>query len=271
MADDILTEVRDGVYYVTLNRPQVKNAVRPEHLKRIGEAVEAAREMDDVRCVVLGGAPGCFCAGAELTAQAASEQDPEFKGKPTEYKLKFGYHRAFHAIWELEKPVVAAMDGPAVGVGGGLALVCDLRLGSPRARYGEVFRKIGLMPDGGGTFFLPRLVGFAKTYELVYTGEIVDAEEMLRLGLLNKLYGLDEFPERVHAFARAIAEGPPVAFKYAKRAMRENLFADMKQALDREAEYQDICIQTPDFFEGVAARFEKRAPKFTGEPGPAGG
>jgi len=262
MADDLLTEVRDRVCYITLNMPETKNAVTPRFMTRLAAAVRETREMDDVRCVVIGGTPGSFCSGARLTP----DDDKEFGAADLEYRLKKGYHPAFQEIWNLRKPVVAAVDGPAVGVGGGLALVCDIRVGTARARYGEVFPRIGLMSDGGGTYLLPRLVGLAKATELMYLGDIIDADDMHTLGLLNHVWPVEEFPERVHELAVRLASGPPLVYARLKETIHANMDATFLDALDREAEHQGYLGKSKDFMIGVAAWAAKEKPEFTGEP-----
>ncbi|MCA9773303.1 MAG: enoyl-CoA hydratase/isomerase family protein [Myxococcales bacterium] len=261
MSQDLLTEVRDRVLYVTINMPETKNAVTPGYMLRLAEVFAGARAMDEARAVVLTGAPGCFCAGAKLTPDA----NAKFADASLEIRLKEGYHVALKAIWNCPKPVIAAIDGPAVGIGGALALVCDLRLGSDRARYGEVFRRIGLMSDGGGTFLLPRLVGLGRALELMWLGDIIDARTMLEFGLLNRLWSVDEFRERVHDFAVKIAGGPPLAYARMKEAVHRNADTTLDHALNLEAEYQGILGDSKDFMEGVAAWLQKRPAEFKGE------
>src|SRR5262249_20906361 len=163
------------------------------------------------------------------------------------------------------KPVIAAVNGAAAGAGMNLALACDLRLASTAAKFTQAFVKRGLHPDWGGTFFLPRVVGFAKAAELIWTGEIIDAQEALRLGIVSAVYPPEEVMTATYALARKIAAGPPIAIRLAKRALYHNLECDLRQALEFETFAQNICYETDDAREGIRAFVEKRPPVFRGK------
>jgi enoyl-CoA hydratase/carnithine racemase len=165
----------------------------------------------------------------------------------------------------VEKPVVALVDGAAVGYGADLAFACDVRIGTERSRFGEVFVKRGLMPDGGGTWTLPRLVGVGKALELMFTGEIIDADEALRLGILNKILPSAEAEAQVRSFAQRLAAGPPLVMSWIKRAVYAAQSSDLDAALENEVKGQMQLLRSKDFFEGMAAFFQKRDPSFSGE------
>jgi enoyl-CoA hydratase/carnithine racemase len=175
------------------------------------------------------------------------------------------FHGMIRAVRRVEKPVVALVDGAAVGYGADLAFTCDLRLGTERTRFGEVFVKRGLMPDGGGTFTLPRLVGVGKALELMFTGDMVTADEALRIGLVNKLLPSAEAEAQTWAFAKRLAAGPPLVHAWIKRAVYAGLEAGFDAALENEVKGQMQLLRSKDFFEGVSAFFQKRDPKFIGE------
>jgi 2-(1,2-epoxy-1,2-dihydrophenyl)acetyl-CoA isomerase len=168
------------------------------------------------------------------------------------------------AMRDAAKPVIAAVNGAAAGAGMNLALGCDIRLASTAAKFTQAFVKRGLHPDWGGTYFLPRLVGMAKACELIFTGEIIDAQEALRLGIVNAVYSPEELMPAAYELARKIAAGPPVAIRLAKRALYHSEETDLRGALEFETFAQNVCSETEDAREGIRAFVEKRAPSFKG-------
>jgi enoyl-CoA hydratase/carnithine racemase len=175
------------------------------------------------------------------------------------------FHGLIRAVRRVEKPVVALVDGAAVGYGCDLALACDLRIGTERTRFGEVFVKRGLMPDGGGTWTLPRLVGMGKALELMFTGDLVNAEESHRIGLVTRILPSAEAEQQTWEFAKRLAAGPPLVHSWIKRAVYAAQSTDLDAALENEVRGQMQLLRSKDFFEGIAAFFQKRDPKFTGE------
>jgi enoyl-CoA hydratase/carnithine racemase len=252
---------REGVRWIEIDRPSSKNGLTVDINGALIEAFDGVAASDDVRAVVLGGAGDSFCSGLDL--KEAMRRGPSSPDE-TEQRMRTYFHGLIRSIRAVDVPTVAAVDGVAAGFGCDLALACDLRLLSDRARFGEIFVKRGLMPDGGGTFVLPRLVGLGRALELMFTGEVIGADEAYRIGLGNKVYPTDEFTERVSEFAGRLAKGPPMAYRLMKRAVYDSLAGDLEAALQRELEGQLQCLQSRDFGEGVAAFFAKRDPKFSG-------
>src|SRR5262245_32458518 len=247
MTEDVLLTERDGaVAVLTLNRPKSKNALDASLIQALGGAIHAVAEDASVRAVVLTGAGGAFCSGADLKSSMIG--GPEFVDHLD--KALDNYHAVIHAIVGAPKPVIAAVEGPAVGFGCDLALACDLRLAAEGAYFQEKFVKIGLMPDGGGTFWLPRLVGLARAMELMFTGEPVSAERAVAIGLANHLYPAVSLRAEAMRFAHTLAKGPPLAYAEMKRAVRAGLGGTIDTALSFEKAGQLRCLKSNDCFEG---------------------
>lgn len=261
MSEEVLLVTRDGaVATLTMNRPRAKNALNTALLDALGAGLRAAAEDPAVRAVVLTGAGGAFCSGADL--KAAFVEDPNVL-ESIDKKLDV-YHSIIRTIDEAPKPVIAAVDGPAVGFGCDLALACDLRVASTEAYFQEKFVKIGLMPDGGGTFWLPRLVGLARAMEIMMLGEPIPAARALEMGICNRVVAPGELAAEALGLARALAKGPPLALAGMKRAARAALGQGLGAALDGEKEGQMRCLRSGDCMEGVAAWMQKREPEFQG-------
>ena len=257
---EVVVTDREGVRWIELRRPESRNGLTVEVNRVFSRALAGAAEAG-ARAVVLGGADGHFCSGLDLKdAMRRGPRPPE----ELERNMREDFHGLIRAVRALDMPVVAAVDGPAAGFGCDLALACDVRLVTERARFGEVFVKRGLMPDGGGTFFLPRLVGLSRALEMVLTGEMVEAEEAVRIGLASRLLPAEGFEEAVWSFAGRLAKGPPMVYRLVKRALYASFEGDLDAALEREATGQLQCLQSADFLEGVASFLQKREPKFTG-------
>jgi len=250
-----------GVRFIALDRPESKNGLTDELNGRIIDAIDGAASDAALRCVVLTGKGGTFCSGLDLKA---AMQRPGGMDNAEEHMRKY-FHGMIRAVRRIEKPVVALVDGAAVGYGCDLALACDLRIGTERTRFGEVFVKRGLMPDGGGTWTLPRLVGIGKALELMFTGEIVGADESLKLGLVNRIVPSAEAEAEVWAFARKLAAGPPLVHAWIKRAVYGAQSTDLDAALEVEVQGQMQLLRSADFLEGVGAFLQKREPKFSGK------
>ena len=253
----LLTEVRDAVALLTLNRPETRNALNRELVLALGEALGQVASNENVRAVLLQGSGGSFCSGADLRA-AMSEGNVDFEARINEF------HALIHGIVSAPKPFVAAIEGPAVGFGADLALACDLRVISSTGYLQEKFVKIGLMPDGGGTFWLPRLVGMGRALEYLMLGTRIDAALCLELGLVNRRVE----PERLEAtaleLATELAAGPPLALAQIRHAVRESFKGDIFDALEREKREQQKLLVSNDAIEGVMAWLQRRAPEFKG-------
>ena len=260
MSDKVIVNRQGPVWLVTINRPQVRNAVDAETMTALREAVEAASADPDSRVVVITGAGGAFSSGADLSAAAQGGLDRESAIRT----LTDVYHPTMKAIRACPWPVIAAVDGAAAGIGLDLALACDIRLASDRAVFAELFVRRGLVPDGGGTWSLQRLVGLGRALELVLTGDPVPAEEALRIGLANRVFAHDVFEGKVLEYATALARQAPLAMVRAKKAIYAAQTSTFDQALAQEAVYQGEIFASEDAFEGFRAFLEKRPPQWKG-------
>jgi enoyl-CoA hydratase/carnithine racemase len=214
------------------------------------------------RAFVIAGAGGAFCSGLDLKDAVKRGLTP---GPELRKQMSESFHGVIRALRNCGVPTIAAVDGAAVGFGCDLALACDLRIVSDRATFGEVFIKRGLMPDGGSTFLLPRIVGLGRALELFFTGDVIDAQEAHRIGLANRVYPSAELEQRVSDLADRFAAGPPLAYEALKDAVYDNLDeSSLSRALDREADGQMRLLGSKDFGEGAAAFLAKREPKFQG-------
>lgn len=262
MSEDVLLTERDGaVTVLTLNRPRARNALNDPLIEALAAAVQAAGEDPKVRVLVITGAGGAFCAGADLKSGIIEREDL-FERIDGVLDL---YHSLIRSIVGAPKPVIAMVDGAAVGFGCDLALACDLRLFSTAGYLQEVFVKIGLIPDGGGTFWLPRLVGLGRAMELMFTGEPVSAERAEALGLANRVLPAASLREETMRLAQQLAKGPPLAFAEMKRAVRAGLGGTIDTALGLEKAGQLRCLRSSDSMEGIAAWMQKREPNFQGK------
>jgi 2-(1,2-epoxy-1,2-dihydrophenyl)acetyl-CoA isomerase len=261
MSEPSLLSSRSGaIAELTLNRPSSKNALDAALVDDLGAALERAAADKSVRVIVLGGSGGAFCSGVDLRSAADDLGSPERLSQRLD-----GFHRLIRGIVNAPKPVIAAVDGPAVGFGAELAFACDLRLASTTAYFEEKFSAIGLMPDGGGSFHLSRLLGLARTLELLLLGDRIAAEAALGLGLVRCVVPAAELQAEARKLAARLAEGPPLAFAAIKRAVREGLGSTLDQALAREREGQLALLASADVREGISSFFERRAPQFRGE------
>ena len=259
--ENVLVSVSDHVGTITLNRPDKLNAFAGAMRQDVAEAVQAIADHPGVRVLVITGAGRAFCAGADIgyMKDLIERQDTD-----AFYALVEAGRTVVTAIRNAAKPVIASVNGPAAGGGANLALACDIRIASDRASIGQTFNKIGLHPDWGGTYFLPRLVGPAKALELVFTGAMVGAAEALRIGLFNRVVPQDELAEETSKLARELAAKPPKAMALAKQAIFQSGHASLDHMLDVELEHQARCFESEDAVEGLNAFLEKRQPKFRG-------
>jgi 2-(1,2-epoxy-1,2-dihydrophenyl)acetyl-CoA isomerase len=258
----LLYEVKDGIATLTLNRPERLNALGGTLRQDLHDAVTRAGADPEVRVMVVTGAGKGFCSGGDVKAMGEAKAGQ--RERPLLEKIAPGRDRTLLAMREAPQPIIAAVNGAAAGAGMNLALGCDLRIASTNAKFTQAFVKRGLHPDWGGTYFLPRVVGMAKACEMIFTGEVIDAAEALRLGIVSQVVAPEELLPAAYDLARRIAAGPPVAIRLAKRSLYANEDLDLRGALQNETMAQNICFETEDATEGIRAFGEKRAPIFKG-------
>jgi len=259
----LLYQKESRIVTITLNRPDRLNALNRELQRELLAAIHKVNEDKEVRVVILTGAGAAFCAGADLKAnleRAATEPINPLHNQTNPIRDKIVL-----AIRESEKTYIAAINGAAAGGGMGLALACDIRIAATTAKFSQPFVKIGMHPDWGGTYFLPRLIGIEKAYEMIITGRIVEAEEAYAIGIVSQLVAPEELMPTVHKLAKRLSFGPPIAMSLLKRSLYRSLDVNLKEALLSETYAQNICLETKDVQEGVTAFVEKRRPIFKGE------
>src|SRR5579864_429312 len=261
MTDSIRFETEGGIATITLNRPERMNAFTWEMIDAWADALAECRSNATISVVVVTGAGRAFCSGGDI-----GEMKKRGDRTPLERKaeLESHVHKIPLALEALDKPVIAAINGAATGAGLDLALMADLRIAAESARLGETYVKVGLVPGAGGAWFLPRLVGTAKALELFWTGELVDAREAERIGLVNKVVPDAELMTAARALAERIARGPQLSVRFIKRAVYAGLESDLRGALDMISSHYAVASSSADHREAVAAYLEKRKPNFTG-------
>ena len=260
--ETIVWEQTGGVGRLTLNRPETLNAWTPQLGIELRTIIERDAADEAVRAVVVTGAGRGFSSGADLKAGFDPAPDD---GMPDVYKeLHDVYHPAIAGLRRLEKPVVAAVNGPAVGIGCSLALACDLIMAAESAYFGLAFVNIGLMPDGGSTAFVPPAVGRARAVQMALLGERIPAPQALEWGLVNWVHPDDRLMPEAEALVERMAAGPTRSYAASKRALNQFIYGDLDAQLNLEAELQHALGRTKDFIEGTVAFVEKRAPAFTG-------
>lgn len=257
---DIEFTVADGVGKILLNRPHRRNAFTFAMLKEWAAFLDEAQQDDGIRAVTVSGAGGAFCSGVDLD-DFGSERSTPYSDKAM---LSDRVHVVARAVEAFDKPYIAGVSGVAVGAGMDMALMADIRLAAESARMSEGYIKVGLLPGDGGCHFLPRIVGKAKALELLWTGDFIDGQTALQLGLVNHVYADDEFDAQLHAFARRLAEGPPLAMRMIKRATVHGESMSLAASLDLISSHQAIIQSTDDSAEALAAFKEKRPGDFAG-------
>jgi len=259
MADAVRYEAADGIGIITLDRADNRNSMTPELLEAFAAASAAARGDGAVRAVVVTGTGTCFSAGADFKAGVQTGSEAL---SPAE--RSYAMYEPFLSLLDIEVPVIAAMNGHAVGGGFGLALVCDLRIAALGAKYGANFVAVGLAPGMAISHLLPRLIGVARASELLLTGRLIDGGEAERLGVVNKAVPAAQVMDEAMTLARAIAANAPFAVRATKAALRRGSSADIRAAARAEAIAQAASLATDDAREGMTALLEKRRPLFTG-------
>lgn len=259
MPGTILRETTEGVLTLTLNRPDALNSFIVEMKEELLAALKEASRNKSVRVVILTGAGRAFSAGQDLKER----QSVGVADLGTELRIR--YNPIILAMRRLEKPIIGAVNGVAAGAGISVALACDIVIASESASFMEAFGRVGLVPDTGSTWFLPRLVGYARAAEMVFTAGPVDAQTAERIGLVNRVVPADQLMDEARSMAAKLAAASPRALALAKRGLNRALESGLEDTLEYEAQLQSIAGRSTDHVEGVAAFVEKRPPRFTGE------
>ena len=254
----LLVDRADGIATITMNRPEARNALDLTMREEMLGALDELERDPAVRVVLLTGAGGHFSAGGDVKSMQKKHTAAEGRAR-VELLNRFVLR-----LFSFSKPTIAMVDGFAVGAGCNIALGCDMIVASDRAKFGQLFCKIGLAVDGGGTWLLPRVVGMARAKELIFTGDVIDAAEAARIGLVNRVVPAAELERATRALAERIAAGPPLALRLDKHMLNRAAALDLAGALDLEAFSQGLAIASEDHREGLGAFFDKRPPKFQG-------
>ena len=266
---DLLYTLDDGIARITLNRPDAANALTPDQRNRLIELFENASGDLNVRVVVLSAVGKHFCTGADLRVSRIPDAPrpadaPERSMGDVGRNIKRGAQRLVSSIIDCEKPVVAAVNGTAAGIGAHIALACDLIIAADTARFIEVFVRRGITPDGGGAYLLPRMIGLAKAKELIFLGDDLGAPDAERIGLINKAVPAAELETAVNDWAGRLSKAPTKAISLSKWMLNRSLDSNRQGAFEDEAWAQDLASTTQDFKEGVAAFIERREVQFRG-------
>ena len=268
--DEILIDQKDRVLVITLNRPERLNAISRDMLNELSAKVVEADKDPDIRCIVLTGSGKGFCAGLDLIDTSGRIEDDKAtkeQGKAANRPARrlFDLRDApINVMWHCDTPIICAINGAAAGYGMDLTLLCDMRVMSETAKLAAVTAKRNVVPESGGTWLLPRLVGWAKAAELYYRARTIDAEESLKLGLVNEVVPADSLMETAMTWAQEVADNAPMAVQTTKRMMRMGLEESYDTAVDHLMVHLNGLFQSEDFAEGLSAFLEKRKPDFTG-------
>lgn len=257
----LLLDIKNNIATITFNRPNKRNPLTREMGERLVEAIDKISANDDVRVVIFTGAGKAFSAGGDLDLLLENTKKTHQENKS--YMNRF--YRLYLNILKIEVPTIAMINGAAIGAGLCIALACDMRIASRKARMGVNFVKIGLHPGMGGTYNLPRIVGVERAFDLFCTGRIIDGKEAEAIGLVGRAVAAERLSEVTYALANDIASSAPIAVKQVKRGIYHGASTNLEDALDYEADSQATCFSTKDVVEGINAVKEKRPPKFKGK------
>jgi len=255
----LIAAYENNIAYLTLNRPEKFNSFNKEMAIALQQELDKCMDDDNVRAIYLTGNGKAFCAGQDL-AEAVDPNGPELQSIVREH-----YNPIIERLRKIEKPVIAAVNGVAAGAGANIALACDIVVAKESASFIQAFSKIGLIPDSGGTFFLPRLIGFQKASALMMLGDKVSAAEASQMGMIYKYFADDTFEAESKKIAETLAKLPTKALGYTKTALNQSLHNNITQQLQIEEDYQTLSGKTDDFNEGIAAFLEKRPAVFKGK------
>jgi enoyl-CoA hydratase/carnithine racemase len=259
--DDLVFATRGAVGVIRINRPAKLGAFTWPMLDRWAQALASARDDDAIRAVVLTGTGRGFCAGVDLEAMAAVEPTPLARKRVLTDRV----HKVVRAVADLDKPLICAVNGLAIGAGMDMALMCDIRLAAESARFCEGYINVGLVPGDGGAYFLPRLVGVARALELLWTGDTISAHEALDLGIVSRVCADDDLLDAALELATRIAARPPIAVSMIKRAVYQSQTIDLRTSLDLISSHMGIVQSTSDYAEAMQALRERRPGVFAGE------
>jgi enoyl-CoA hydratase/carnithine racemase len=262
--DDIIYKLDEGVATITLNRPEVRNALTLKTYGELETALTTANTDPDVRVVIITGAGKGFCSGDDVKQVMMDPKGEERRLERQKRQVRAQPTPAAAILMMMDKPLIAAVNGPAVGWGMDLSLMCDIRIASELAVFGEIFVLRGLIPDIGGIYCLPLIVGVSKAYELLYTGDVIDANEALNIGLVSKVVPHDDLMAETNTMAAKIAGNPPLAVGRIKEAVRRGLGYDLGRLGEYVSTSLNVLFNTEDHKEGATAFVEKRKPVFKG-------
>jgi enoyl-CoA hydratase/carnithine racemase len=266
MSEDTVLYEKDGrVVTWTINRPEIRNSISAREVVERFEEIASMVAMDhDVSCVILTGAGTAFSSGGDVRRMSESAPDNQANPAATRHWYREGIQRIPLALDKIEVPIIAAVNGHAIGAGCDLAMMCDIRIAADSAQFGEVFVNLGIIPGDGGAWYLPRIVGRAKAFEMAFTGDILSADEAKEAGLVSRVVAFDDLMPAARKMAVKISRKPPEALRMTKRLLKESEFQRLDTSLEMAAGMQALAQSTKDHAEAALAFVEKRRPEFTG-------